>query len=66
MRFLPPYSPGLNPIEPVRSKGKAYLRKVKARTAETLLAAIGDALRTVAASDAVGWFTDGGYVYGQP
>lgn len=61
--FLPPYSPDLNPIEKMWSKVKAYLRKAKARTAETLLTAIRDALRTVKASDARGWFRECGYVY---
>jgi len=35
---------------------KAYLRKVKARTKESLWQAIGAALKTVTASDALGWF----------
>lgn len=61
--FLPPYSPDFNPIEPMWSKVKAYLRKAKARTAETLLAAIHEALQTVTASDAQGWFRQCGYVY---
>ena len=32
VRFLPPYSPDLNPIEKLFSKLKAFLRRVKART----------------------------------
>ena len=59
--FLPPYSPDLNPIEKMWSKVKAYLRKVKARTREQLWDAIGDALKTVTASDARGWFSSCGY-----
>lgn len=61
VRFLPPYSPDFNPIEKMWSKIKAYLRKVKARTQETLWQAVGDALRTVTALDALGWFTSCGY-----
>jgi transposase len=61
VRFLPPYSPDFNPIEKMWSKIKAYLRKVKARTKETLWQAIGDALRTVTADDALGWFESCGY-----
>ena len=34
--YLPPYSPDLNPIESMWSKIKAYLRKTKAKTKETL------------------------------
>jgi len=59
--FLPPYSPDLNPIEKMWSKVKAYLRKVKARTRHELWHAIGDALRTVTAADARGWFSACGY-----
>lgn len=60
-KFLPPYSPDLNPIEKMWSKIKAYLRKTKARTKEALWTAIGAALATVTASDARGWFTSCGY-----
>ena len=38
--FLPPYSPDLNPIEMAFSKLKAHLRRMKARTFETLFASI--------------------------
>ena len=61
VRFLPPYSPDLNPLEKMWSKIKAYLRKVKARTKETLWQAIGSALKTVTASDALNWFIACGY-----
>ena len=40
--FLPPYSPDLNPIEMSFSKLKTYLRKVKARTIETLWTTVGN------------------------
>ena len=56
VRFLPPYSPDLNPIEKMWSKIKAYLRKEKARTKEALWQAIGNALKTVSALDAFNWF----------
>ena len=61
VRFLPPYSPDLKPIEKMWSKIKAYLRKVEARTKETLLTAIAAALETASASDALGWFASCGY-----
>jgi transposase len=60
--FLPPYSPDLNPIEKMWSKVKAFLRKAKARTLDALLEAIHDALRSVTASDVLGWFKECGYV----
>jgi len=59
--FLPPYSPDLNPIEKMWSKIKAYLRKAKARTQRALWRAVGAALKTVTAADALGWFKSCGY-----
>ena len=63
VRFLPPYSPDLNPIEKMWSKVKASLRATKARTPETLLQAIAHALNQVTPQDAVGWFTSCGYSF---
>lgn len=60
--FLPPYSPDLNPIEKMWSKIKALLRKAKARTKESLLHAIRDALAAVTESDAINWFASCGYI----
>jgi transposase len=59
--FLPGYSPDLNPIEECWSKVKAYLRKLGARSRETLEAAIGEALALVRPSDLRGWFAHAGY-----
>jgi transposase len=55
-RYLPPYSPDLNPIEPAWSKLKASLRATGARSREALEAALGPALATITAQDAQGWF----------
>jgi transposase len=60
--FLPPYSPDLNPIEKMWSKVKAFLRKAKARTWETLVAAIKSALQEVSSADARNWFLSCGYM----
>jgi transposase len=38
--YLPPYSPELNPSEPYWSAFKKHLRRLEARTVDTLLAAI--------------------------
>ena len=59
--FLPPYSPDLNPIEMLWSKMKAFLRKVKARTYDTLMDAIKLALEHITAEDIIGWFNHDGY-----
>ena len=60
-RYLPPYSPDLNPIEPAWAKVKATLRRVAARTAEALHEALGPALAGVTAQDAAGFFPHCGY-----
>lgn len=60
-RFLPAYSPDLNPIEKMWSKVKAFLRAAEARTEADLLKAIAQALATVTAEDARGWFAHCGY-----
>jgi transposase len=44
---LPPYSPDYTPIERLWSKAKTYLRRVAARSKETLDTALGDALESV-------------------
>ena len=62
LRFLPAYSPDLNPIEAMWSKVKAHLRQAKARTQKKLLRAIRNALASVSASDAHGFFRHAGYV----
>jgi len=61
VRFLPPYSPDLNPIEKMWSKIKEFLRAAKARTFDALLDAIANALKTITAQDAQGWFESCGY-----
>lgn len=62
-RFLPAYSPDLNPIEMMWSKVKALLRKAEARTHADLLTAIASALRAVTAENARGWFAACGYSF---
>ena len=59
--FLPPYSPDFNPIEQVFAKLKAFLRKVAARTIETLEAAIASALDAFSADACANYFTNSGY-----
>ena len=59
--YLPPYSPDLNPIEPMWSKVKQVLRSVAARTFDGLVDAIRTALDQVSTSDLLGYFTHAGY-----
>jgi transposase len=61
VRYLPPYSPDLSPIEPMWSKVKQWLRSAAARTAEALEAAIAAALAAVTPADARGYFRHCGY-----
>ena len=61
-RYLPPYSPDLNPIERCWSKIKTALRAAKARTREALETAIKQAIAAVTESDARAWFKHCGYV----
>jgi len=63
VRFLPAYSPDLNPIEMRWSKVKSLPRKAQARTDQDLLSAIAAALRAVTAQDALGWFAACGYSF---
>jgi transposase len=59
--YLPPYSPGLNPIEEALAKIKSLLRKAEARTREALLEAMDAALDAINAQDARGFFVHCGY-----
>lgn len=59
-RYLPPYSPDLNPIEQAWSK-KAHLRTKAARSLEALEVELGPALDAITANDAQGWFRLAGY-----
>jgi transposase len=61
VRFLPPYSPDLNPIEMMWSKLKAFLRAVEARTEADLLDAIARGLAAVSGQDAINFFAACGY-----
>jgi transposase len=63
VRFLPAYSPDLNPIEKMWSKVKNFLRSAEARTADDLCDAIGRALREVTPSDARNWYACCGYSF---
>jgi transposase len=61
LRYLPPYSPDLNPIEQTFSKIKAGLRKVAARSRETLWNAIGHILDTITPSECRNYLAHAGY-----
>lgn len=61
LRYLPPYSPDLNPIEQFFAKLKAFLRKAAARTFDALLQAIADILPRVSTQECANYIADAGY-----
>ena len=61
LRFLPPYSPDLNPIEFAFSKLKALLRKAVSRTRHALWSAVADALDAFNPAECANLFTAAGY-----
>lgn len=61
LRYLPPYSPDLNPIEMVFSKIKQLLRTLACRTSTTLWQSMQAVLDTVTPSDAANCFRHAGY-----
>ena len=60
-RYLPSYSPDLNPIEPAWAQVKAELRRVAARDEDALHQALGPALDRVSAANAAAYFRHCGY-----
>ncbi|MCI8801834.1 MAG: hypothetical protein HFG01_00635 [Oscillibacter sp.] len=58
--YLPAYSPDLNPIEHMRSKIKAVLRKLKIRFLSLLPHGIAEAFPRIRPSDCAGWFSAAG------
>lgn len=61
LRYLPPYSPDLNPIEQAFSKLKAHLRKAAARTLEALWATIASLLPLFTLHECRNFFAHSGY-----
>lgn len=61
LRYLPPYSPDFNPIEPCWSVVKQRLRQLKARSLDALDVAIPQALSLISPSIAQNCFRHCGY-----
>ena len=61
VRYLPAYSPDLNPIEQTFSKLKMALRKGAARKVEALLRLIGRVIKTIAPEECANYFRHAGY-----
>jgi transposase len=60
--WLPPYSPDFSPIEHAFSKLKTFLRQAKAQSLQALVEAITQGLLTISEQDAIGWFTNCGFL----
>ena len=56
VKFLPPYSPDLSPIELCWSKLKQLLRSCEPRTLESLDQAMSEVVNYITEDDALGWF----------
>jgi transposase len=61
VRYLPKYSPDLNPIELPYSKFKTFLRKVAARTVRGLYRTIRSFLPQLSAQECANYFRHAGY-----
>jgi transposase len=61
LRYLPPYSPDLNPIEQMFAKLKALLRKVAARSVDKLWDTIGLLLDAFSATECRNYLRNSGY-----
>lgn len=62
LRYLPPYSPDLNPIEQMFAKLKALLRKAAARTIDALWDTIGALLDAFSPIECANYLRNAGYV----
>jgi transposase len=61
LRYLPPYSPDLNPIEQAFAKLKALLRKAAERTVDGLWNAIGRLLDLFPPTECANYLANSGY-----
>ncbi len=61
IKWLPPYSPDMSPIEECWSKLKQILRGKAARTRVALENAIKEAINSITKLDAIGWFKHCGF-----
>jgi transposase len=62
LRYLPPYSPDLNPIEQMFAKLKALLRKAAARSIDLLWDTIGLLLDAFSPTECANYLRNSGYV----
>lgn len=63
IKYLPPYSPDLNPIEKMWSKVKSIMRQFQPRDFNEILRRSSEAHLDVTAKDALGWYEACGYFH---
>lgn len=63
IKYLPPYSPDLNPIENMWSKIKSELRREQPRNEWELWGKVDQAHKNVTEENALGWFRGCGYFH---
>lgn len=61
LRFLPPYSPDLNPIEQAFAKIKHWMRAAQKRTTEEVWRHIGSLVTTIQSAECENYFGNAGY-----
>jgi transposase len=66
LKYLPPYSPDLNPIEKAFSKLKAKLRAAQKRTIPELEQYLGEVLDCFSTTECANYFTSCGYTIATP
>jgi transposase len=65
LRYLPTYSPDINPIEQAFARLQAHLRRAGARTYDGLLATVAVGVDAITPQDARAFFADTGYRIGE-
>ena len=61
LRFLPPYSPDLNPIEQAFAKIKHWMRHAQKRTIEDTWRHLGQLVQTIEPDECQNYLTNAGY-----
>ena len=61
LRFLPPYSPDLNPIEQAFAKIKHWMRHAQKRTIEDTWRRLGQLVQTIEPDECQNYLTNAGY-----
>ena len=61
LRFLPPYSPDLNPIEQAFAKIKHWMRAAQKRTVEDTWRYVGTLIETIEPDECANYFANAGY-----